>query len=116
MVSHLVLFRLRKDLTAPEREGLVTALRAAIQTIPTVRGFRIGRRLRIGAGYESAAPDLNLGGVIEFEDEAGLRVYLEHPAHEEIGARFNASVEQALVYDYEMAGLDGIGVLEGPQA
>jgi hypothetical protein len=104
MMSHVVLFRLRHNLTASEREAFVRALEVALRDISSIRGFRIGRRVTFGAGYEHGVPNLEFCGVIDFDDLAGLRTYLEHPAHAEIGARFNASIEEGLVYDYEMGG------------
>jgi hypothetical protein len=104
MVCHVVLFRLRPDLAQTEREAFVQALEIALRDIPTVRGLRIGRRVTFGAGYEEGLPDYQFCGLIEFDDLAGLRAYLEHPAHEEVGARFNTSIEKGLVYDYEMGG------------
>jgi hypothetical protein len=104
MVWHVVLFRLRTDLAQTEREAFVHALERALRDIPTIRGFRIGRRVTVGAGYEEGLPDYQFCGVIEFDDLAGLRAYLDHPLHEDVGARFNTSIEKALVYDYEMGG------------
>jgi hypothetical protein len=45
--------------------------------------------------YEFAA-------VLEFDDAAALEAYLRHPAHEELGRRFWASFDAALVYDYQL--------------
>ena len=104
MVSHVVLFRLRSDLTQADREGLVRAFERALRDIPYIRSFRIGRRLMFGAGYEEAASDFRLAMIIDFDDFAGLKAYLDHPAHEDLGTRFTASIEQAVVYDYEMMG------------
>ena len=106
MVSHVVLFNLRHDLGQAEHEAFVHALEVALRDISAIRGFRIGRRVTFGAGYEQGLPDFEFCGVIDFEDLAGLRAYLEHPAHIDIGARFNASIEKGLVYDYEMGGPD----------
>ena len=49
------------------------------------------------------------------DDVAGLKEYLEHAAHEELGRRFFESIEAGLVYDFEMmTGADGLAnVLEG---
>lgn len=104
MVSHIVLFRLRSDLTQADREGFVRAFERALRDIPFIRGFRIGRRLMFGASYEQAVSDLRLAMIIDFDDFAGLRAYLDHPAHEDLGTRFTVSIEQAFVYDYEMMG------------
>jgi hypothetical protein len=104
MVSHVVLFRFRPDLTHTDRQGLARAFERALRDIPLIRSFRIGRRVTLGARDEQGAPDLHLAMIIDFDDVAGLMTYLDHPAHEDLGTRFNASVEQALVYNYELMG------------
>ena len=64
---------------------------------------RIGRRVRHGRGYEDLmVEDMEYALVLEFDDIAGLRGYLEHPAHEEVGARFYGSIAAGYVYDYDM--------------
>lgn len=103
MIAHLVLFRPRPDLTAEDRQAFVAALERAFREIPTVRRARVGVRVTHGAAYEQLAKeDLPFGAVLEFDDFAGLKTYLEHPAHQELGARFWSSAEMSLAYDYEM--------------
>ena len=75
----------------------------AIREIPSVRGAKVGRRVRIGAGYEPLMrSDYPYAAVIEFDDVAGLQAYLGHPAHAQLGARFFAAFEEALMYDFEL--------------
>jgi hypothetical protein len=52
--------------------------------------------------------------VIDFDDLAGLQAYLRHPAHEELGARFNQSLSSALIYDFEVGGSDLVRMLQLP--
>jgi hypothetical protein len=111
MLAHVVLFRLRSDLTRADREGLVWALEVALRNIPSIRDFQIGKRVTFGAGYEQGAPSLDLCAVIQFDDFSGLKAYLAHFAHQDVGGRFTASIEEALVYDYEMMGPEGARVL-----
>ena len=107
IVSHIVLMKPRPDLSAADRRALVDAFDRAIREIPTVREVRVGRRVTHGAGYEQAMPDTaDYLIVIDFDDVAGLQAYLRHPAHEELGARFNQSLSSALVYDFEVGGLE----------
>ena len=109
MVSHIVLFRPRPNLTENDRQALADALDRALRTIPSVRRVRLGRRITHGRGYESAmAEDLSFAAVIEFDDLAGLQAYLRHPAHEALGARFRDLVEAGLIYDFEMTDLSGV--------
>ena len=106
MVSHLVLMKPRPDLSHDDRQALIDAFDRAIREIPTVRDVRIGRRITHGAGYEQAAPDMDFVAVIDFDDVAGLQTYLRHPAHADLGARFGRSLSGALVYDFEVGGVE----------
>ena len=109
MVSHVVLMKPRADLAAAARIALVEAFERAVREIPTVRAVRIGRRIAHGAGYEDAAPDTaDYLAMIDFDDLAGLQAYLRHPAHEQLGARFGESLSAALVYDFEVGGMDAL--------
>ena len=102
MISHVVLFRPKPDLSDADRHALIAAFRRAIQEIPTVRAVRSGRRTRHGAGYEQPADFAEVLVVIDFDDLAGLQTYLRHPAHEELGARFNQSMASGVVLDFEV--------------
>jgi tRNA(Leu) C34 or U34 (ribose-2'-O)-methylase TrmL len=103
MVFHVVLFRPRTDLETGARADLVEALETALQRIPSIRRFNVGRRIRHDAGYEALMPiDLEYGAVIEFDDLAGLQEYLHHPAHQALGRQFMSSLESSAIYDYQM--------------
>lgn len=115
MVWHLVLMKPRPDLSDDERRSLLDAFDRACREIPTVRDVRVGRRVTHGAGYEAAMPDsADYFVSLAFDSLAGLQTYLRHPAHEQLGARFNQSLSSALVYDFEMTGMTGLnGLTEG---
>jgi hypothetical protein len=50
--------------------------------------------------------------ILEFDDLAGLKAYLEHPAHAEIASRFFDCFEQALMYDFDLRdGHEGLETL-----
>jgi hypothetical protein len=55
--------------------------------------------------------------LLEFDDLAGLQMYLEHPAHAELASHFFECCEQSLMYDFEMrdghAGLNALIEEEG---
>jgi hypothetical protein len=58
------------------------------------------------------AVDYQFAAVLEFDDEAGLKAYLEHPAHQQLGAQFFDVFEQALMYDFELTeGTTGLATL-----
>jgi stress responsive alpha/beta barrel protein len=107
MLTHLVLMKPRPDLSAADRGALIDAFERAIREITTVRHVRVGRRVVHGAGYEETAPDIaEYVAVIDFDDLAGLQAYLRHPAHGELGARFGQSLRSAVVYDFEVGGVE----------
>lgn len=114
MTVHLVLFRLSRSLSADDREAFVRAFEKALTGIPTIRRTVAGRRVRLGAAYDSGTEHYDYMAALEFDDEAGLRAYLEHPLHADLGARFFASSEATLVYDFETVPGDRLRDLTKP--
>ncbi len=107
MVWHLVLMKPRPDLSSAERHALVDAFERACRDIPTIREVRVGRRMTHGARYETGMPDTAEYVIaLAFDDLAALQTYLGHPAHEALGARFNQLLSAALVYDFEVGGIE----------
>jgi hypothetical protein len=103
MLAHVLLFRVRDEVPADERKALVDAWTKALRDIPSIRRAHVGKRVRIGREYEQLMRnDYPYAAVIEFENEAGLRAYLDHPAHADMANRFFAVVTDALIYDFEM--------------
>ena len=102
MVAHIVLFRPRASLTSDERTALIDAFARALHEIPSIRRSYVGRRVTHGRGYEQLMKeDYEYAAVLEFDDMSGLLAYLQHPAHKDLGERFFASFDAALMYDYE---------------
>lgn len=103
MVSHIVLLAPRPDLTAAQLEEFIVAFERAAGEIPSVRGVRVGRRVRHGQLYEAAmTTDFPVVAIFEFDDLAALQAYLRHPAHAGLAAQFYGSLAAGLAYDYEM--------------
>jgi hypothetical protein len=103
VVAHVVLLRVKTSLSDQDREALLDAMRVAFAGIPAIRRVRIGKRLLVGRGYETQmAEHFEYSAIIEFDSEAELRVYLDHPRHQELGRRFFESADAALVYDYTL--------------
>jgi hypothetical protein len=113
VIAHVVLFQPKGNLPDGERSALADALGAALREIPSIRRSRVGRRVTHGRPYEQLMREhYEYIAVLEFDDLAGLKAYLEHPAHEALARRFFDALESALMYDYEMnegeAGLDAL--------
>jgi len=109
MISHVVLMKPRPDLSTTDRASLVNAFERSVRNIPAVRAVRVGTRVVHGAGYEPSAPDAaDYLAIIDFDDLAGLQTYLRHPAHAELGARFGQCLSSAIVYDFEVGGIEAL--------
>lgn len=103
MIAHVVLFRPKDDVTESERSGLAAAFLDAAKAIDAIRQVRVGRRITHGRGYEQLmTTDYPYAAILEFDDVAGLKAYLEHPVHANLAARFFAVLEEALMYDYDL--------------
>jgi hypothetical protein len=104
LILHLVLFTPRVDLGAAERAAIRDSLHRALTEIPSIRDYKIGRRVRLGTTYDRVAPlDFEFLVTIEFEDEQALREYLAHPAHQQLGELFYETSSQALACDFKAA-------------
>jgi hypothetical protein len=102
MIAHVVLFSPRPDLSELQRREVMEALTAAAGKIPTIKRFRVGKRVKHGIpGYEQLMrDDFEFAAILEFEDVEGLKAYLTHPSHAALGHHFMASATKALAYDY----------------
>jgi hypothetical protein len=102
VISHVVLFRPRPNLTAGERQSLITALHGAIDGIPQIKHASIGKRLFLNRpGYEEQmAEHYDYSAILEFDSEADLRLYLDHPAHDLLGKLLFTSAAAVLAYDF----------------
>ena len=113
MITHVVLFRPRAGLSPAQRGGLADALRTALKTIPSIRRARIGRRVTHGRPYEQLMRvDYEFAALLDFDDLAGLKAYLEDPAHKALAARFFEVFDEALMYDFALdEGVDALANL-----
>jgi stress responsive alpha/beta barrel protein len=113
MMLHVVLFRPKPNLGESERRELAKAFADAIDAIPSIKRARIGRRRTHGRPYEQLMrEDYTHAAILEFDDLGGLKAYLEHPMHAELGSRFFDCFDQALMYDFDVrdghAGLNAL--------
>jgi len=102
MIQHVVLFRPKPSLSDSERTTLIDALRGAVTGIPTIKKTTIGRRVLLNRpGYETQmAEHYEYSAILEFDSEADLRAYLDHPAHNNLGRLLFTTAEAVLAYDF----------------
>jgi Stress responsive A/B Barrel Domain len=104
LIAHVVLFRLRPDVSVADRRELIDAWASALRAIPSIRRAHIGRRLRVGRSYEQLTQiDLPYAAILEFDDVDGLRAYLDHPAHGPMSTKLFAAIADTLIYDFDVA-------------
>lgn len=87
MLTHIVVWKYRADVSAEERERHVSMLRALPPLIPQVMSFDVGFDvLRLARSYDT-------GLVAVFRDRAGLDAYTVHPEHVKV-ADFGRSLSE----------------------
>lgn len=101
MIAHVVLFEPKATTTEADRESFLNAMKVAFSEIPTVVRSLVAKSQLIGAGYESELgyKTYSYVSVIEFDDVAGLRGYLEHPLHQRLGQLFWQNCDRTLIID-----------------
>lgn len=75
MISHIVMFNLREDLSEEERKALLNELPEALGTLPTVQNFRMG--IAIKPAWKTGTPSYEFMFSMEFRDEQALWQYME---------------------------------------
>lgn len=102
MLTHVVLFRPKPGLAPAAADALVEAIERAARDIPAVRRFEVGRRTADAPAYLAGAPpDFPYVAMVWVDDRAALDAYLAHPAHQALGAAFNAALGAAMVFDFD---------------
>ena len=102
MIAHIVLFRPKSSMTADQRSTMVEALGRAVDGIPQIKRVTIGKRVLLNRpGYETQmAEHYEYSAILEFDSEADLRAYLDHPAHDALGKMLFTSADAVLAYDF----------------
>jgi hypothetical protein len=94
MLIHIVLFRMRPEVSDAEVEACMAGLQGLAQVIPEIRSFEV-RRDEV-AGERSTT----FGIFSAFDDLEALGRYQQHPAHKEAAARPIGQSEWVKTWDY----------------
>jgi hypothetical protein len=105
VTAHIVLFQPKADVPAADRAGFAASLERACREIPTVRRAVVGKAAEIDAGYTRSFGDntYEFAAVFEFDDRDGLRQYLQHPLHQELGRLFWLVCERTAIVEVDLA-------------
>ncbi len=79
MVKHIILWRLREDLTAEEKENVKKDIKAGLEGLAGRIPGLLDIRVNIDGRLETSNADVMLDST--FTDEAALRAYAVHPEH-----------------------------------
>lgn len=95
-IRHIVLFRFKPSVTADQKDRLAESILALGHQVDTVRSMSVGADLGAYPGnYEFAV-------VVDFDDEAGLKVYNTHPDHLRMAQPTLDLVDDIAVLDYAL--------------
>lgn len=96
MICHIVLIRLKADVSSDDTEAFVVEAQKILGPIPGVQNLRVGRGL--GVKSEKLHP---IALVMEFDDDAALEGYQVHPEHQRFVKDVVGPIEDdKQVYDY----------------
>ena len=103
MISHIVLFEPKPDLSASDVRDFAQHLKAAMTAVPSVRRAVVGRKVEIhsGSGRNFGDATYSFSAVVEFDDSNGLIEYLQHPKHAELGRLFWLHCARTVVLEVE---------------
>ena len=97
MVEHIVLLKLKSDVTETQLETLSDALLGMADEIPGIESITAGTN----NSPEGKSQGYAYGFIVRFIDEAARDAYLPHPFHRQVaGEHIRPLVEDVLVFDY----------------
>ena len=98
MLTHIVVWKYRPEVTRAEREEHVARLRQLPSFIPLIESFSVGSDvLRLPRSYDT-------GLVATFRDRAGLEAYTVHPEHVLVATLGRSISEHIASVDFEGEG------------
>ena len=99
MVEHIVLLKLKSDVTSAQLDALPDALLQMADEIPGIESITAGTN----NSPEGKSQGYTYGFIVRFTDEAARDVYLPHPFHRKVaGEHIRPLVEDVLVFDYSV--------------
>ena len=78
MLRHVVMVRLREDMTADQKEALRAGLGRMPEVIPAIRAYRFGEDVGLNEG------NFDFVVTADFDDADGYLAYRDHPDHQKL--------------------------------
>jgi len=95
MLTHIVIWKYREEVSQAEREQHVAELRRLPSLIPEIESFEVGFDvLRLPRSYDT-------GLVAIFRDREALEIYSDHPEHVKVAFMGRTLSEHVASVDFE---------------
>jgi hypothetical protein len=95
MLTHIVIWKYREEVSQTEREEHVEQLRRLRSVIPEILSLEVGFDvLRLPRSYDT-------GLVATFRDRAALEIYSDHPEHVQVAFMGRSISEHVASVDFE---------------
>ncbi len=96
VLRHVVMYKFKPEMTAAQVQEVVDAFKGLPGKIPTIVEFEAGTNV----SEEGKSEGFTHLFVVTFRDKAGLKVYLDHPAHADYVKVVKDRREKVIVFDY----------------
>jgi len=95
MLRHVVMVNFKAEMGQRERDEFAKKAAETLAQIPGAKNIILGQALEVGgpARYGAAL-------FIDFEDEAALKAYLEHPLHKVVAGLMPSLFSESLTSNY----------------
>ena len=95
MITHIVCWKYRPDITADQRADHIDRLRRLPEVIPDIESFQVGSDiLRLERSFDT-------GLVAVYRDRAALDRYNDHPEHQKVAELGREIAETVVSVDFE---------------
>ena len=95
MIKHIVMVKFKPEVSQEQQGEAAKKTGEALAQIPGAKNITMGLALAV-----EGEPPYDGATLIDFDDEAQLKAYLDHPAHKAVDAQARAMSSDYLVVDY----------------
>jgi hypothetical protein len=100
VLRHVVMYKFRDDATPAQVQKVIDTFAGLPKQVDTIVGFEHGPNV----SQEGKSEGFTHCFVVTFRDEAGLKKYIDHPAHAAYVEVVKPVREKVIVFDYWHAG------------
>ena len=94
MLTHIVCWKYKDETTEEQRADHIARLQALPEVIPKIVSFSVGSDiLHLDRSFDT-------GLVAVYQDRAGLDLYTDHPAHQEVAALGKEIAQHVVSVDF----------------